>query len=75
MSEYVYGGKLFEQATSTQHLTTRLELNRKYSSSDFDAWLMKRLDVREGQDILDVGCGTDAQALPFLRQMRKAGAS
>ena len=67
MSQHVYDGQLFEQATSTQHLTTRLELNKKYSSRDFDTWLMRRLEVKEGDDILDVGCGTGAQALPFLR--------
>jgi ubiquinone/menaquinone biosynthesis C-methylase UbiE len=73
MAEHVYKGKLFEQATSTQHLTTRLELNRKYSSTDFDAWVMARLAVKEGEDVLDVGCGTGAQALPFLKQVGPQG--
>jgi ubiquinone/menaquinone biosynthesis C-methylase UbiE len=73
MSEHVYDGKLFEQATSTQHLTTRLELNRKYASTDFDAWLMSRLDVGEGEAVLDVGCGTGAQSLPFLKAVGPRG--
>src|SRR2546426_10048756 len=73
MPEHVYEGKLFEQATSTEHLNTRLELNKKYSSTNFDAWLLARLDVKKGQDILDVGCGTGAQTLPFLKIVGKAG--
>src|SRR6267378_5856323 len=73
MPEHVYKGKVFEQATSTEHLNTRLELNRKYSSTNFDAWLIARLDVKAGQDILDVGCGTGAQTLPFLKIVAKDG--
>jgi SAM-dependent methyltransferase len=34
---------------------------------------MKRLDVKDGQDILDVGCGTGAQVLPFLRMIGDCG--
>jgi SAM-dependent methyltransferase len=67
MSNPVNNGTLLELATSSQHLQTRLELNRKLSSTDFTQWLFSRLDVHEGDDILDVGCGTGAQTIPFLR--------
>ena len=73
MSEHVYKGNQFEQAISTKHLATRLELNKKYSSTNFDAWLMARLDPGPGYDVLDVGCGTGAQTLPLLKAVGERG--
>jgi len=32
---------------------------------DFDGWLLERLAVKPGEHVLDVGCGTGAQSLPF----------
>ncbi|MGZ8156288.1 MAG: class I SAM-dependent methyltransferase [Burkholderiales bacterium] len=62
-----------DRAVSTDYLETRLDLNRKYQSTDFDAWLMARLGVRPGESILDVGCGTGAQTVPFLEQVGSGG--
>lgn len=73
MTKHIYEGKLFDQATSAEHLDTRLELNRKYSSTNFDDWLLARLDVQKNEDILDVGCGTGAQTIPFLKAVGAGG--
>ena len=53
-------------ATATKSLGARAASNAKYSSVDFQGWLLSHLDVRPGFDVLDVGCGTGAQALRFL---------
>jgi SAM-dependent methyltransferase len=61
------------RAVATDYLETRLDLNRKYQATDFDAWLMARLGVRPDESILDVGCGTGSQTLPFLEQVGSGG--
>lgn len=54
-----------ERATQTDFLERRLELNRESSSANFDQWLFQRLKVKAGEDVLDVGCGSGAQTIPF----------
>jgi ubiquinone/menaquinone biosynthesis C-methylase UbiE len=65
MSSVIYSGDRSERATATTFLEKRIEINRAYSSADFDAWLQERLSIRSGEDILDVGCGSGAQTIPF----------
>ena len=60
-------------STATQSLGTRAASNQKYSSVDFQAWLLSHLDVAPGSAILDVGCGTGAQALRVLDQVGPTG--
>lgn len=69
----VYSGEVQERAVSTASLDTRLAVNSRYQSVDFHAWLMKRLAVAQGEQILDVGCGTGAQALRFLADIGPSG--
>ena len=64
---------LIAQATSSSLLEIRLKLNKKYSSNDFTSWLFARLDVNKNEDILDVGCGTGAQTIPFLDRVGDGG--
>ena len=73
MSTSIYAGELLDRATSTASLETRLNVNSKYSSTNFNEWLMPRLAVREGEDLLDVGCGNGAQATPFSKIVGSAG--
>lgn len=65
MGSIIYSGERSERATVTAFLEKRIEINRAYSSANFDAWLMQRLAVEPGEDILDVGCGSGAQTIPF----------
>jgi ubiquinone/menaquinone biosynthesis C-methylase UbiE len=59
--------------TSSDALRARLESNRRYSSVDFQDWLLERLAVAPGMDVLDVGCGTGAQALALLETVGLKG--
>jgi ubiquinone/menaquinone biosynthesis C-methylase UbiE len=65
MVSVIYSGDRAERATATAFLEKRIEINRAFSSADFDAWLFDRLNVQPGEDILDVGCGSGAQTIPF----------
>lgn len=69
----VYTGDRDERATGTDYLEKRLEINRAYSSTDFNKWLFDHLDVKAGEDILDVGCGSGAQTLPFAEIVGSEG--
>ena len=71
---HIYSGDVFERAVAKDHLQARLDLNKKYQSTDFDAWLMERLNVQPGEIVLDVGCGTGAQSIPFLERTGVSGA-
>ena len=70
---HVYRGERFEKATSCDSLKERLRINKAYASLDFDGWLMERLQVAAGEDILDVGCGTGGQSLLFAKTVRPGG--
>lgn len=69
----IYSGDLATRATGTDFLEKRIEINKAYSSMDFDSWLLDRLDVKPGEDILDVGCGSGAQTVPFAERVGDAG--
>ena len=63
---HIYGGDVRDRATSSSSLQTRLTQNARYQTRSFQDWLIRRLDISPGEKILDVGCGTGAQALRFL---------
>lgn len=51
---------LSEKNTSqiTSHLMTRILTNKKFGTIDIDGWLFKKLSIKKGYNVLDVGCGT-----------------
>jgi len=61
------------KSTDSVSLKSRLNINEKYSKSDFHAWLQKYLGTIDFGDVLDIGCGTGKQTLWFLDHMAKAG--
>lgn len=73
MDTVIYSGERAERATGTSYLEKRIEINRAYSSAEFDSWLFDKLNVQPGEDILDVGCGSGAQTIPFATMVGPTG--
>jgi ubiquinone/menaquinone biosynthesis C-methylase UbiE len=73
MGSVIYTGDRSDRATATDYLERRIAINHAYSSADFDAWLLERLAIAPGEDILDVGCGSGAQTVPFARLVGLSG--
>jgi len=69
----IYSGASEERVIGTDYLEKRLEINKTYASADFDSWLFERLAVKPGEDVLDVGCGSGAQSIPFSRMVQPGG--
>jgi ubiquinone/menaquinone biosynthesis C-methylase UbiE len=61
------------QVRGTEALERRLQVNRDYSSVNFDEWLLPRLNARRGDDVLDVGCGTGSQTVPLADAVGDSG--
>ncbi len=61
------------RARASDLLARRIEINRSFSSGDFDGWLLERLAVKPGEHVLDVGCGTGAQSIPFAGMVGPGG--
>jgi SAM-dependent methyltransferase len=70
---HIYTGDIKDKAVSTSSLNTRIDINKKYQSKNFEQWLFKRLNVVPGEHVLDVGCGTGAQSLRFLDMIGAQG--
>ncbi len=73
MSSMMYTGDRARRAIDTSHLEKRIEINRAYSSANFDEWLLSHLKVNAGEDILDVGCGSGSQTIPFATLVGPTG--
>ncbi len=62
-----------ERAESLDLLTPRLDINQKCQDRDFQAWLQSRLGVQAGERVLDLACGSGAQAMYFDKRIGSNG--
>lgn len=64
-----YSGIIKKQSVSGKHLSTRLNLNAKYSSNDLISWQNQKIKFKKNSDILDLGCGNGAQAEFLIKKI------
>lgn len=69
----MYQGRLAELSISNASLETRLDINQRFSSRNFHDWLLTRLAVKPGSNVLDVGSGNGAQSLAMLARVGPLG--
>jgi ubiquinone/menaquinone biosynthesis C-methylase UbiE len=70
---YVDKAKYAVETNLSQKLQARLAINAKASAVDFQQWVQDKVKVRQGDNVLDVGCGTGAQSLRFLDRVGAGG--
>lgn len=57
--------KCSEFVDNQDNLSTRMKTNTRYGDNDLSSWLIDHLKPREGEHVLDVGCGDGS----YLRQV------
>ncbi len=55
----------FDYEETTEDLQTRIDIHDVYGTMDIDQWMLDVLELEEGMEILDVGCGSGKQLLAF----------
>lgn len=57
----------------SEKLKARLDINAKASAVDFQQWVQDKIRIGQGDNVLDVACGTGAQSLRFLDRVGPGG--
>ena len=65
--------EFIERSTSTSSLDARLEANRRSQKIDFKEWSVKILSPKEGDKVLEIGCGTGSQTIPVATKIGERG--
>lgn len=65
--------EFIDRSTSTSSLDARLEANRRSQKIDFQEWSVKILSPKEGDKVLEIGCGTGSQAIPVAKKIGEMG--
>jgi len=52
--------------TDTNKLIQRIDSHKKFSKKDVNTWIFKKISLKDGEKLLDIGCGTGAQLLKLV---------
>ncbi len=48
-------------------LSCRIQTNQKFGNSDLKSWILDKLNLKKGERLLDVGCGTGVYTIQFAK--------
>lgn len=54
----------------TKELSQRIQTNQKFGDADLKSWVMSRIDLKQTDRLLDIGCGTGAYIIPFAQSIK-----
>lgn len=54
---------------TTNDLITRINIHDTYGALDIDKWMLEVLPLKQGMNILDVGCGAGKQCFSYLTHL------
>jgi ubiquinone/menaquinone biosynthesis C-methylase UbiE len=65
--------ELLEKAMESSSLQTRIDKNEQAQELDFIGWIFNHLEIKPGDTVLELGCGTGAQTIEFLDRVGEEG--
>lgn len=55
---------------TTNDLLKRIDIHNKYGGRDIDAWMLDLIQLKQGDKILDVGCGAGKQCFSYYKHLK-----
>ena len=56
-----------------QALTVRIATHEKFAKYEVNDWILENLELTEGEKILDIGCGSGKQLIPYAKRVGRDG--
>ncbi len=59
--------------TDSKALISRINAHEKFGSKDINEWIFKCLELSDGMNVIDIGCGTGKQSIPMAEIVGTSG--